>query len=319
MKARKGLPGILLALSLVPCLPLSVAYGQSGRVVVVKSRDLAPYNQAVKGLRRALMAYDPSLSVQELQFPQSDLGEKSFLEELQRSRPDLIVTIGTQATRSIGRRIADVPVVFSLVLLTGESEVLFRQRPRNVTGAAMDVPVATQFARLKEIIPGLSRVGVIYNPKMTGEAIAAARSAAAAGALSLVEIPVANEDQVMRAMEGLKGRVDALWSVADSTVFTPRSVDNILLLTLRDGIPFVGLSPSFVKAGALLSFSCDYEDVGAQSGEIAADILKGKSPSELPVVYPRHVSLFLNLNTARSIHLEIPQEIQAESQIEFKK
>jgi ABC-type uncharacterized transport system substrate-binding protein len=56
--------------------------------------------------------------------------------------------------------------------------------------------------------------------------------------------------------------------------------------------------------------------VGAQSGEIAVEILKGRSPLDLPVVYPRHVSLFLNLNTARAIHLEISDRIQAESQIE---
>jgi len=322
MRIHKGLPGLPLMLPLALGFLLAPASGhspsrQTGRIVVVKSRDLAPYNQAIQGLRKTLMAHDPSLSVQELQFPQTEQDEKSFLEDLRKSRPDLIITVGTQATRSIGRRIPDVPVVFSLVLMAGDSEVLFRRRPANVTGAAMDVPIAVQFERLKEIIPDLKRVGVIYNPRMTGDVIPVARAAAAAGSLTLVEIPVTNEDQVMKSMEGLKGRVDALWSVADSTVFTPRSVDSIHLFTLRDGIPFVGLSPSFVKAGALLSFSCDYEDVGAQSGEIAVEILKGKAPSEMPVAYPRHVSLFLNLNTARAIHLEIPPGIQSGSQIEF--
>ncbi len=316
---RRELLGHLLALSLLPGLPIPDASEEPGRVVVVKSRDLAPYNQAMEGLRRTLLAHDPALAVQEVQFPQSESMEKAFLEALEKSRPDLIVTIGTQATRAVGRRITGVPVVFSLVLMSSDSEALFRQRPPNVTGAAMDVPIGVQFARMKEIIPDLKRVGVIYNPKMTGEVIPEARSAAAAGNLTLVEIPVANEAQVMKELEGLKGRVDALWSVADSTVFTPRSVDSILLFTLRHAIPFVGLSPSFVKAGALLSFSCDYEDVGAQSGEMAVEILKGKSPSDLPVAYPRHVSLFLNLNTAQTLHLEISQKIQAESQIEFKR
>jgi putative ABC transport system substrate-binding protein len=102
-------------------------------------------------------------------------------------------------------------------------------------------------------------------------------------------------------------------------VFTPRSVDSILLLTLRDGIPFVGLSPSFVKAGALLSFSCDYADVGAQSAEQALEILGGKSTGDLPIVFPRKVSLYLNLNTARAINLEVSQKIQSESQVEFQR
>ena len=286
-------------------------------LTIVKSRDLTPYSEAATGLRKVLLSRVPDLKIDEVLFPESEPDEKAFLDGLEKSRPDLIVTIGTQATRSITRRISDIPIVFSLVLLAGDSEVLFRQRPPNVSGAAMDVPIAVQFQRMKEVIPGLKRVGVLYNPKLTGEVVQSARAAAQASGLELVEIPVASEAEVIREMGTLKGRVDALWSVADSTVFTPRSVDTILLLTLRDGIPFVGLSPSFVKAGALLSFSCDYEDVGAQSGEIASEILRGKSPANLPIVYPRHVSLFLNLNTARAIHLEISARVQTESHVEF--
>ena len=142
-----------------------------------------------------------------------------------------------------------------------------------------------------------------------------ARRAARESSLTLVEIPVTSESEVLGQVEGLKGRIDVLWSVGDSTVFTPRSVDSILLLTLRDGIPFVGLSPSFVKAGALLSFSCDYEDVGAQSAEQALGILTGKSPGDIPIAFPRGISLFVNLNTAHAIHLEISQKLQ--SQVEF--
>ena len=319
MTLRRGLLGLLLLLLLVACPFAPGASGQSRRVVVVKSRDLAPYNQAAEGLRKHLLTWDPGLRIEDAQLPQSEIAEKSFLENLQKSRPDLIVTVGTQATRAVSRRVTEIPIVFSLVLMAGDSEALFRKRPENVSGAAMDVPISIQFGRMKEVIPDLKRVGVIYNPKVTGGAIQAAREAARSDGLSLVEIPVSTEAQVLRELEGLKGRVDALWSVADSTVFTPRSVDTILLLTLRDGIPFVGLSPSFVKAGALLSFACDYEDVGSQSGEIAVEILKGKAPTDIPIVYPRHVSLFLNLNTARAIHLEISREIQAEAQVEFRR
>ncbi|HEV8336424.1 MAG TPA: ABC transporter substrate-binding protein [Candidatus Polarisedimenticolia bacterium] len=314
---RRVLTGLLATLLLAPLLQPPMAVGQTYRVAIIKSRDLAPYNQALSGLRKALLAWNPSISLQEIDFPQDEPGETAFLQALQKSPPDLIVTIGTQATRSVSRRIANIPVVFSLVLMTGDSEILFRQRPSNVTGAAMDVPIGTQFARMKQVIPELRRVGVIYNPRVTGATIQAARSAASAGGLTLVEIPVTSEAQVVREVEGLKGRVDALWSVADSTVFTPRSVDAILLLTIRDGIPFVGLSPSFVKAGALISFSCDYTDVGTQSGEVAIEVLKGKSPAEIPVVYPRHVSLYLNLNTARAIHLDISSQVRSESEVTF--
>ena len=305
---------------------LAFALGGSGirpapqkTVLIVKSRNLAPYNQAVEGLRKTLASRAAQVLVRELEFPHEAEKEDAFFESLEKVHPDLVVTVGTQATLRVTRRHQSAPIVFSLVLLTGDSEPILRKRPPHMTGAAMDIPIGLQFERLKEVVPDLRRVGVIYNPLNSLGAIEQARMAAQASRLDLIEIPVASEAQVLQEIQGLKGKVDVLWSVADSTVFTPRSVDSILLLTLRDGIPFVGLSPSFVKAGALLSFSCDYEDVGAQSAEQALEILSGKSPSEVAVAYPRRVSLFLNLNTARAIHLEISQKIQAESQGEFKR
>src|SRR5437867_5060140 len=288
-------------------------------VVVVKSRALAPYNQAVEGLRRTLLARRASVQVREMELPAESGKEALFFQFLEQMQPELIVTIGTQATLSVMRHVQKVPVVFSLVLMTGDLEHLLHARPLNVTGAAMDIPISLQFERLKEIIPDLKRIGVIFNPANSGAAVEEARRAAQISHLKLIEISVTSEAQVLEELQALKGKVDALWSVADSTVFTPRSVDSILLLTLRDRIPFVGLSPSFVKAGALVSFSCDYEDVGAQSAERVLEILGGKSPAELNVAFPRRVSLFFNLRTARAIHLEISRKMQSESRVEFRR
>ncbi|MCI0566849.1 MAG: ABC transporter substrate-binding protein [Acidobacteria bacterium] len=314
MRPPKGRAFLLLFLSLL-VVGTSARSDPRKTVVVVKSRNLVPYNQAVEGLKKTFASREVSVQIREVELPSEPLKEETFLRSIEKSQPDLVVTVGTQATLSVIRHIKGAPVVFSLVLFSGESESLLEKRPANVTGAAMDIPIGHQFQRLREIIPDLKRVGVIFNPLNSMGEIEQARRAARDSGLTLVEIPVTSESEVLQQAEGLKGRVDVLWSVADSTVFTPRSVDSILLLTLRDGIPFVGLSPSFVKAGALLSFSCDYEDVGSQSAEQALEILAGKPPAEVSVVFPRRISLFLNLNTARAIHLEISQKLQ--SQVEF--
>lgn len=308
----------LAMLGVLVCLAAPVARPASpGTVVLVKSRNLGPYNQAAEGIRRTLHARSPQTQIVELDLPADASKEPEFLAALTRAAPRLVITVGTQATLSVSRRVRDIPVVFSLVLATGESGLPLNPKPHNITGATMEIPVGLQFERLKEVIPDLRRVGVIFNPSLSEEAVERAREAAARSGLQLVEIPVESEAQVIQEMEGLKGKVDVLWSVADSTVFTPRSVDSILLRTLRDGIPFVGLSPSFVRAGALLSFSCDYSDVGAQSAEQALDILEGKSPDQIPVANPRTVSLYLNLNTARTIRLEVSQKIRSDSRVEF--
>ena len=314
MRPPKGRAFLLLVLFLL--MPGVISRSESAKtVLVVKSRNLLPYNQAVEGLRKKLDSSEIPVQVRELGLPSEPQKEEPFFRSLEKMQPDLVVTVGTQATLSVVRHVRSTPIVFSLLLFSGESESLLQNRPANVTGAAMDIPIALQFQRLREVIPELKRVGVIFNPQNSIGEIEQVRRASRDNGLTLVEIPVSSESEVLQQIEGLKGKVDVLWSVADSTVFTPRSVDSILLLTLRDGIPFVGLSPSFVKAGALLSFSCDYEDVGSQSAEQALEILAGKSPAEVSVAYPRRVSLFLNLNTARAIHLEISQKLQ--SQVEF--
>ena len=304
--------GVLVCLTAPQARPAS-----PGVVVLVKSRNLGPYNQAAEGIRKTLLARSPQTEILQLDLPGDASKEPEFLETLSRAAPRLVITVGTQATLAVTRRVRDIPVVFSLVLATGESGLPLNPKPPNVTGATMDIPVSLQFERLKEVIPALKRVGVIFNPSLSKEAVEQAREAAAHGGLQLIEIPVESEAEVIQEMEGLKGKVDVLWSVADSTVFTPRSVDSILLRTLRDGIPFVGLSPSFVRAGALLSFSCDYSDVGAQSAEQALEILEGKSPHQIAVANPRQVSLYLNLNTARTIRLEVSQKVRSDSRVEF--
>lgn len=144
----------------------------------------------------------------------------------------------------------------------------------------------------------------------------AAVTAAAGMGMDLVPMSVRSEGDLLGHAESLAG-MDALWSVADSTVFSPQGLNQILLSTLRHRVPFVGLSPSFVKAGALLALSVDYTDVGRQSGEIAERILAGEKPASIPVTAPRKVSLSINMNTARQIDVAIGDDIRQKAQIFF--
>jgi putative ABC transport system substrate-binding protein len=151
-------------------------------------------------------------------------------------------------------------------------------------------------------------VGVIYNPSETESVIQEATKAAEEIGLKLVSIPIISEEEVPEALRTLDGKVDALWSVADSTVFSRGSTKFILLHTLRNKIPFIGLSPAFVKAGALMALATDYQEVGTQCGELAVRILSGDHPSSLPITMPRTITMYLNLNTAEILGLEVPSD-----------
>jgi len=172
-----------------------------------------------------------------------------------------------------------------------------------------------QFEKIHEALPDAQRFGVLYNPGLTGNIIDEARIVAEELQLELVPVAVEAEEQVADKLADLDGKIDLLWSVADPTVFTPQSVRYILLNTLRSRIPLIGLSPSYVRAGALLSLSCDYRDVGRQAGEQAIQILLGSKPHQVPMTYPRTVSTYLNLNTEKTLNLKITEGVREVAEV----
>jgi putative ABC transport system substrate-binding protein len=109
-------------------------------------------------------------------------------------------------------------------------------------------------------------------------------------------------------LDGIARTVDVLWGIPDSLVMTPQTAEPILLNTLKNKIPLVGLSSSWVKTGALYALDHDYVDIGLQSGELAGKLLNGTSASSIPHTYPRKVAYVLNLKTANLINLDLSQD-----------
>jgi putative ABC transport system substrate-binding protein len=304
------LAGILFAVLVTEMLP---AFSEGPAVIaVVLSRDIAPYRDALEGFEGHLTASRKPFKLIDFNIEAWSHDPAALIDKIRSRRPVLILTLGSAATDFVSDRVQDVPVIFSLVLPSTGSGSLehLRGTHRNIAGATMEIPIALQFEKIRSLIPEARKVGVLYDPQVSGPVIDAARAVASGAGMTLVPLSVSSEGDVVRETEDLAERVDVLWSVADSTVFTPQGLKHILLATLRNRIPFVGLSPAFVKAGALLALSCDYEDIGRQSAEIAVRVLDGERPDRIPTAVPRVVNLSLNMNTARQINVAITEEVR---------
>lgn len=279
-------------------------------ILAVKSLEAEPYELAFQGFRETLRrkGYDVDLKAYILK--EGSRGKDGILSEIRDRRPSLIVTLGSTATAMIHGEVKDRPVVFCMVLNPVASGFVrsMESSGNNLTGASLDIPARLQFEILKAVVPSVRRVGVLYNPQETGEVVGSAAKAAQEIGLELIGIPIDSGGKLQEALKDLgRRRIDVLWSVADSTVFSSdRSIEFLLRQTLEYRIPFMGLSPAFVKAGALLALSVDYRDVGVQCGEQAAQILAGQPPALLPITVPRRVTLYLNLNVAKALGVKIP-------------
>jgi putative ABC transport system substrate-binding protein len=229
---------------------------------------------------------------------------------IQNSNPDLVLAVGTRAALGAKKAVKDIPIVFCMVLNPVSSGLVTSMRSPggNITGASLDIPIETQFRYMKSVVDNISSIGVLYNPEETGTLIKEASRIARNMNMKLTAKPVSSERAVPDALRDLLGSIDILWSVADGTVF-PRSTEYILLNTLRSNTPFMGLSPPFVKAGALLALSCDYGDIGKQAAELAIRILRGERPGNISVTAPRNIYLSINMKTAKHLGLSIPDRV----------
>ena len=294
-------------------------------IVIVKSSSSTPFLKAVEGFKKEIRKSEIEAILIEYDVFDQSKGEGQIAQKIRDLKPDLIVTIGSRSTAIVSQKIKDIPIVFCMVLNPVSSRFVQSMRSsghqdpaeNNLSGASLDIPVRIQLEKFKLIVPKLKKLGVLFTQDSKQVIVEAKRVCKNIG-IELVPELIYSEKEIPEAVEALAQEVDGLWAVADTVIFTPQSTQYILLYTLRNGFPFMGLSPSFVKAGALFTLACDHKDVGRQAGELALRVLSGEKPSQIPITIPRMIYLCLNLRTAEQINLKIPKKIVSVAKEVFK-
>ncbi len=305
----------ILAFALIACAavcPPVAAAERKCKIAVVKSWDLPEYNTALEGFAEVMAKEKIRCDTTSYNLKGKMESADNLIKQIRASNPDVIVTVGSRATSVISKSVEDIPIVFAMVLYPVASEFVpnMNMPGKNMTGAAMDVPIERQLRTLSKIVPKLKRVGVLYSPEETLPVIKEARRVAKSMNLELLTEEVHSESDVPDALGRLdKRKMDALWSVADGNVFSRPATKYIIRYVVRRGIPFMGPHNGFVKAGALVALTADYRDCGRQAGEIVVRILNGGQPRDIAVATPRTVEMAINLQVAAHIRLKIPRSI----------
>lgn len=270
------------------------------RIAAIVSQDAPPYEEALTGFKSHLERTGAPVQVDVYLLHGDPAGVDAALSAARRDRADVLFTLGSLATQAAVRQVKDTPIVAGLVLRTDDLEA-----SANGTGVVLEFPVETELRWLQRLLPGQRNIGVLFNPaENQGRIDLAARAARDLG-LSLHVRRVETPRDLPGALESLSSRADVLWGVADQVVLTPQTVKPILLFSLHNRIPFVGLSATWVKAGALYALDRDYGDIGRQCAEMAARILQGTAPRSIVPASPRKVVYSVNMRTARILKLDI--------------
>jgi putative ABC transport system substrate-binding protein len=292
-----------LAIFAVAVLALSLSPGSAVcgdvRIAVITSQDTPPYQDVATGFREFLKMEGVIADFDHYMLSGNAGKASEVMRDIKQQPPRLILTIGTLATQTALREADDIPVIAGLV-----SNLDDLRKSKNATGVVLDFPIVTQFEWMHKLVPEIKIIGVLYNPKENQTKIDAAIQAAKKEGLTLVPKEVDTPRALPDALESLARNVDLLWGITDQLVLSPQTAEAILLFSFRNGVPFAGLSSSWVKAGALYALDRDYKDLGAQCGELAIKILLGTKPNTLSIVPPRRILYSLNQKTADHMKLE---------------
>ncbi len=272
-------------------------------VAIVYSARLDPYALAAGGLQQAIKSYGIVPAV--VEYDLSRDGPQSIIQKILKERPSFILTLGTPALNAVKKGIEDIPIVFCMVL---NPPALTQS---NVTGVVMDISPQIKIQNFKRIFPNMKTLGLIQKRGLPADAHFF--NAAEKNGLTLIRNEVDSESDLPEAIEELSFRVDALMMVPDASIYSAKSVEYLLLQSLKSKFAVIGLSSLYTKAGALLSFDCDYKDLGRQCGETAMKILSGEKPQNLGIEAPRKIDFSINLNTANRLNIEIPELVVKEA------
>ena len=290
-----SLPIIILSV----VLSLSFSDGFAFEIITLKSRDITPYNKVLEGFRGAEKA-----NIIDYVLTDSLKKNRAMINKIKSTSPDLIFTLGLKATLLVKDEIDHVPIVFAMVMhpekhgLTDE---------KNITGVTLDVPIDKQIQKLKTAIPYLKELGIIYNPVNSSAIVNEAREVTKKLGVNLRAKKVISAKSVPKVIRSMIKKIDCLLLVADSTVVTKESFRFILLSSFENNVPIMAYSAAFVKAGVLLSLSCDYSNLGKQVTRIVSDVFRNKL---LPPIQKPHITIFsINLKTAKKMGIKIPVDV----------
>jgi len=293
--------------------------GPKKAVAIILTKSLKPYNEALLGFKEELSRSGLELSFYEFDLDAAKDNLDELINKISGLNPDLIFSIGTESTLFAKINLGKFPLVFSMVLDPIKNGIIesFAAPGKNITGVSLDVPIEAQFRKLKEALPGVRRVGVLYevgNQKLLKEVNAAAQKTG----FSIVAKPVRSEAEVPQMIEVLTKEADTVWAQPDALIYNVNSASHIILTLIKSKVPFMAFSFSYVKAGALMAMESDYDSIGKQSARIAKEVLAGKSPELIPVEAPENVSLAVNQRIADLIGVKITANILKESKNVYK-
>src|SRR6478752_10369132 len=283
--------------------------------------SLSTINAFMPALRE--LGYTEGLNIAfERKFADGDANKlRGLAQELVDRRVDAIVAFATPAARAAKQASSTIPIIAIAMADPVEDELVSSlARPGgNVTGTTFLGPelVSKRLQLLKEILPGLSRVMVLWHPRAYGERTMAGmlketETAAQSLGVKLQLVPAASPVDLGSAFAAMTAeQADGLIVFPSPMLFGQYS--RIVTFAASKRLPAMYAAREGVELGGLVSYGVNLPDLSRATATYLDKILKGAKPSELPIQQPTKFELVINLKAAKTLGLTVPPTLLAQA------
>jgi putative tryptophan/tyrosine transport system substrate-binding protein len=238
-----------------------------------------------------------------------------LVADLVRSKVDVMVMDSTIGTDAAMRATSTIPIIMALVVdPVGSRLVKSLARPGgNVTGLSMMTSDlnSKRLQMLKDVVPGLTRVAVLWNPDhpFHHQVIKDLKAIAPSLSIALYLEGVQSADELDQTFTDIK-RVgaQAVYVVEDPFFFSTRA--QLLRLTSESRLGTIHELRRWPEEGALMSYGPVLDDLFRRAALYVDRVFKGANPADLPVEQPTRFELVINLKTAKALGLNVPADLQ---------
>lgn len=227
-------------------------------------------------------------------------------------KSDLILAIATPAAQAIANMTKDIPILITAVTDPADSKLVADNNAPggNVTGTSDLTPVEAQIELLKEIIPNVKTVGLLYCSSEQNSVfqINIAKKKLDAMGIKYIDIAISNLNEIQQVIQNVIGKVEAIYTPTDNMI--ANGMATVALMTEPAKLPVICGEGGMTMLGGTATYGINYYELGKLTSTQAVSILKGdKKTYEMPIEYLQKFDLVVNTNMIESIGLTIPESL----------
>ena len=311
--------GVATAVALSTTLAVAAAAETGKTVSIITMNDTPQLLEVKEGLVNGLSSHGyvegKNLKI-DFKSAQGNFGTaQQIVRQFIGEHPDVIVTITTPTSQAAVAATKEIPIVFTTVTDPVASKLVptLKHPGGNATGVADLVPTERQLDIVKQLVPNLKVLGLVFDPSLDNarSTVESVKMLAPKMGFSTMESPAMGINNVPSAGQSLVGKVDAIFVPNDTTVYG--AFEALVKVAQDTKTPLFTAERRSVQRGAVATVGFDFVEMGKQTADMVDEVLKGRKPGDMDVVFmkdlPNSLGLYINKASAEKMGVKIPPEL----------